>query len=229
MSCRHNLANGTCIRCYPSNPYGRSARDLVDPGPEESYEPNLEGPGAMTASVLREKEHVMQTPLDPPQLTGLVEQLRNACLAALDDLDLVVRGMLPGEATRQLLEAALVEAAKYLKQAKAVAPHPHQNENKVIRNGKVAVLYASGYGWGWHTHNDNPDGSMLFDPEMVAAVEAGAGYTAIVAIAKRKWPAATIPPLLRIAWVPQGARFQLNVHEGAEDVQILSAEGGWLA
>ncbi len=46
MSCRHDLANGTCIRCYPSNPYGRIDRDRVDPGPEENYAPNLEGPGA---------------------------------------------------------------------------------------------------------------------------------------------------------------------------------------
>lgn len=46
MSCRHSLANGTCIRCYPSNPFQRENKDRVDPGPEETYEPNLEGPGA---------------------------------------------------------------------------------------------------------------------------------------------------------------------------------------
>lgn len=47
MSCRHSLANGTCTRCYPANPFERDARDRVDPGPEESYEPSLEGPGAV--------------------------------------------------------------------------------------------------------------------------------------------------------------------------------------
>lgn len=47
MSCRHDLANGTCIRCYPSNSHGREDKDRVDPGPEENYEPNLEGPGAV--------------------------------------------------------------------------------------------------------------------------------------------------------------------------------------
>jgi len=41
MSCRHDLANGTCSRCYPST--GR-----VDPGPEGDYEDNPEGPGAVT-------------------------------------------------------------------------------------------------------------------------------------------------------------------------------------
>lgn len=53
MSCRHDLANGTCIRCYPSNPYGRTAHARVDPGPEEDYEPNLEGPGAAIAADLQ--------------------------------------------------------------------------------------------------------------------------------------------------------------------------------
>lgn len=51
MSCRHNLANGTCIRCYPDNPFKRDDNNRVDPGPEESYGPNLEGPGAVVAPV----------------------------------------------------------------------------------------------------------------------------------------------------------------------------------
>lgn len=48
MSCRHDLANGTCPRCYPDNPGKRDLRDRIDPGPEEDYEPNLEGPGAVS-------------------------------------------------------------------------------------------------------------------------------------------------------------------------------------
>jgi hypothetical protein len=36
MSCRHNLANGTCITCYPSNPFQRASADRIDPGPESS-------------------------------------------------------------------------------------------------------------------------------------------------------------------------------------------------
>jgi hypothetical protein len=42
MSCRHDLALGTCTKCYP-------ATGKIDPGPEEEYEENLEGPGAVTA------------------------------------------------------------------------------------------------------------------------------------------------------------------------------------
>jgi hypothetical protein len=47
MSCRHNLANGTCTRCYPDNPFKRSDADRVDPAPEVEYEPNLEGLSAV--------------------------------------------------------------------------------------------------------------------------------------------------------------------------------------
>ena len=43
MSCRHDLALGTCKRCYPKS-------GTIDPGPEEDYGPNLDGPGAVTAS-----------------------------------------------------------------------------------------------------------------------------------------------------------------------------------
>ena len=39
MSCRHDLAS--CSRCYPAT--GKN-----DPGPEDDYEDNLEGPGAVT-------------------------------------------------------------------------------------------------------------------------------------------------------------------------------------
>ena len=40
MSCRHDLANGTCFRCYPNT-------GTIEPGPEDEYEDNLEGIGAM--------------------------------------------------------------------------------------------------------------------------------------------------------------------------------------
>jgi hypothetical protein len=49
MSCRHSLANNTCSRCYPKT-------GLIDPGPEEEYEDNLEGPGAVTREEYLERE-----------------------------------------------------------------------------------------------------------------------------------------------------------------------------
>jgi hypothetical protein len=49
MSCRHDLALGTCKRCYPS-------QGSIDPGAEEEYAPNLEGIGAVTFEE-HQKEH----------------------------------------------------------------------------------------------------------------------------------------------------------------------------
>ena len=33
MSCRHDQANGTCTRCYSSNPCSRRDEDRIDPDP----------------------------------------------------------------------------------------------------------------------------------------------------------------------------------------------------
>jgi hypothetical protein len=46
MSCRHDKAIGTCSRCYPKT-------GTIDPGPESDYEPNMEGPGAVTVDEYR--------------------------------------------------------------------------------------------------------------------------------------------------------------------------------
>lgn len=64
MSCRHDLALETCARCYPTT-------GTMEPGPEEEYEENLEGPGAVNSSDYRpdrEKNPAMKNP-DP--LIGL--------------------------------------------------------------------------------------------------------------------------------------------------------------
>jgi len=42
--------------------------------------------------------------------------------------------------------------------------------NKLVRDGKVAVLYSPDYGSGWYTWNpNNPE--LLFDPAIVQLVE----------------------------------------------------------
>lgn len=46
---------------------------------------------------------------------------------------------------------------------------------KVIRDGKVAVLYSPGYGAGWSTwcYNDDLVKTLLFHPLIVEKVESG--------------------------------------------------------
>jgi hypothetical protein len=45
---------------------------------------------------------------------------------------------------------------------------------KVVREGKVAVLYSPGFGAGWTTWGAPKE--LLFDPEVVALVEADQRY-----------------------------------------------------
>lgn len=72
MSCRHDLANGTCRRCYPET-------GTLDPGPEESYEPNLEGPGAVPVMVpVKHSELFGETPKQTMErIEGAWEGLRD--------------------------------------------------------------------------------------------------------------------------------------------------------
>ncbi len=44
--------------------------------------------------------------------------------------------------------------------------------NKVVRNGKVAILYSPGYGAGWYTWNTNYPES-IFLPRIIELVEKG--------------------------------------------------------
>jgi hypothetical protein len=72
VSCRHERANGTCIRCYPKT-------GTIDPGPESDYEPNMdyepgmEGPGAVTLEEYqRQQEATNAASTDSPAVERAV-------------------------------------------------------------------------------------------------------------------------------------------------------------
>ena len=92
--------------------------------------------------------------------------------------------------------------------------------DKVIRDGKVAVLYSPGYGAGWYTWGDLPD-DALFDPDMVEAVLAE-DYARAEAISKRKWPDAYTGGIkqMEVEWVPIGTAFRLTEYDGYERVEF---------
>jgi hypothetical protein len=112
--------------------------------------------------------------------------------------------------------------------------------NKVIRDGKVAVLYSPGFGAGWYTWNTLRDDDetqcikLIFDPVLVELVEKrnGDNYDEITdAIEKR---GEEILPEgyfggacdLEIKWLPVGTRFIINETDGSEYVQTV--EDMWL-
>jgi hypothetical protein len=89
---------------------------------------------------------------------------------------------------------------------------------KLIRDGKVAVLYSPGFGAGWYTWNSEyPD--CLFDPEIVQIV-LGEKQGDIKEIVKQKYPSFYCggADQLSVAWLPVGTPFRIDEYDGAESV-----------
>jgi len=103
-------------------------------------------------------------------------------------------------------------------------------QDKVIRDGKVAVLYSPGFGAGWFSSNN--DERLLFDPILVKLVEEGKGSTEeFEQRCKELNPAAYLGAAddLEIKWVPQGTRFEIDEYDGSENVRYLSPDDGIIA
>ena len=89
--------------------------------------------------------------------------------------------------------------------------------NKVIRDGKVAVLISPGYGAGWSSWNNSED---VFLPEIVKLVENKQqhlildkmnqlGYTGYYGGYND----------LKIEWVDVGTRFRITEYDGSEGIE----------
>lgn len=97
--------------------------------------------------------------------------------------------------------------------------------DKVIRDGKVAVLISEGYGAGFYTWAHGPNKqALLFHPKLVEFVEQGrfdeitkelceeiVGGYAYVAGAHD----------LVIHWLPVGTRFTVTEFDGAEEIVTI--------
>ena len=103
--------------------------------------------------------------------------------------------------------------------------------NKLIRDGKVAVLISSGFGAGWYTWNSDRDEvgeSCLFDPDIAALVESGASSEKIEELAKQKWGKFFYTggvDGLEIKWLPVGTQFIVEEHDGFESLRLRDGEG----
>jgi hypothetical protein len=98
--------------------------------------------------------------------------------------------------------------------------------NKVIRNGKVAVLYSPGFGAGWSTwaYADEKDcrDFMLFDATLVDMVECDFPVEAIEAYVTSKYPNTYCGGAdgLTIKWIPVGTAFRIHEYDGNESVEV---------
>jgi hypothetical protein len=91
--------------------------------------------------------------------------------------------------------------------------------NKVVRDGRVAVLYSPNYGAGWFSWNtERPE--ILFDPAIVELVEQEK-WEELQAFVVLKYPDIYSGGLkdLEIEWMPVGTQFQVNEHDGYESIE----------
>jgi hypothetical protein len=91
--------------------------------------------------------------------------------------------------------------------------------NKLVRNGRVAVLYSPGYGAGWFSWNtERPE--ILFDPAIVELVEAEK-WDELRAFLVLKYPDIYNGGMndLQIEWIPEGTQFQVNEYDGNESIE----------
>lgn len=97
--------------------------------------------------------------------------------------------------------------------------------DKLIVDGKVAVVYSPEHGAGWSTWNDESRECAEFlcmDKALAEAVVAR-DHTKAVEIAKARYPDVYTggASTLEVAWVPQGTRFIVNEYDGSESVDVL--------
>jgi len=92
---------------------------------------------------------------------------------------------------------------------------------KLIKDGKVAVLYSPGYGAGWYSWND--DKRLLFHPEIVQKVLDGKRHEItdkfildLIGIDIYAGGARD----LQVKWLPEGSLFEINEYDGSESISL---------
>jgi hypothetical protein len=98
--------------------------------------------------------------------------------------------------------------------------------NKIIKDGKVAVLVSYGWGAGFHTWGAPVE--AIFDPTLVNLVEKKHIQDAITYV-QNTYPNAYTGGIedLCIEWIPEGAKFIINEYDGSESIQLMDATD-WL-
>jgi len=91
---------------------------------------------------------------------------------------------------------------------------------KVIRDGKVAVLYSPGYGAGWYSWHGEE--KLLYDPVIVGMIESKKHYTEIEAYCESIYGDQHYfsgAEDLRIEWIDIGREFRIDEYDGSEYIE----------
>ena len=91
--------------------------------------------------------------------------------------------------------------------------------NKLIKDGKVAVLYSPGFGAGWFTWNPTMP-ELIFEPA-IAQFVLDEKFDELQTYVALKYPEIYDGGMmdLEVAWVPEGIEFKINEYDGAESVE----------
>ena len=102
--------------------------------------------------------------------------------------------------------------------------------NKVVRDGKVAVLYSPGFGAGWSTWNSD-DTDLVFDPVIVDFVlnKSENWVEGVVAYCSIAYPDAYTGgvPGLKVEWIASGTQFFIGEYDGSESI-VVNVETDWI-
>ena len=94
---------------------------------------------------------------------------------------------------------------------------------KVIRNGKVAVLYSPGFGAGWYSWNSNKE--LLFHPKLVEMVENNRQSEITTQWIQKNLGINNVycggADDLQIEWLDEGTVFEIDEYDGSESIEIL--------
>lgn len=92
-------------------------------------------------------------------------------------------------------------------------------QDRVIRDGKVAVLYSPGFGAGWSTWAHNGE-NVIFDPVIVGYVEREA-WDELSTYMEMRYPDMYTGGMrdLTVAWLPVGTLFRINEYDGNESIE----------
>jgi hypothetical protein len=96
--------------------------------------------------------------------------------------------------------------------------------NKVVRDGKVAVLISPGFGAGWYTWNrDHKD--LLFHPRLVELVEQKRHDAITDELCEELVGSDYIctggAHDLVIEWLPEGTAFRVEEYDGSETLTVF--------
>ena len=94
----------------------------------------------------------------------------------------------------------------------------NDSPKKLIRDGKVAVIYSPGFGAGWSTWNtDCPDCDT--NAELAQCILDGGDREAI---ARKHYPEAYFGGLdnAEIEWLPEGTNYRIDEYDGSESIEV---------